>query len=253
MWYEGWTGGGFDGHRVAAVAAQGAVPMITWEPWDWQRGIDQPAFSLARISAGDHDDYVGRWARSARDFGDQILVRFAHEMNARYYPWSAGANGNRSEDYVTAWRHVVQIFRDAGADNVRWVWSPNVSYDGTTPLHQLYPGDDWVDWVAVDGYNGGAALPWGGWLDFDAVFGPTLDEIERLTTAKPVMIGETASAEAGGDKAAWIHGLFDAMERRPAIRAFVWFNHDKETDWRIQSSARAQEAFAQRVADDRYS
>ncbi len=160
-------------------------------------------------------------------------------MNGPWYPWSEGVNGNQPGSYVQAWRHVHDIFRAEGVTNVSWVWSPFVRLAGTRPLSSFYPGDAYVNWVALDGYNGGSALDWGGWLSFEQIFGPSLAELRALTT-KPIAIAEVASAEAGGSKALWIKDFFASLERRPEIRAFSWFHFNKETDWRITSSSSAQ-------------
>jgi len=250
--YEGWASSGFDAPAMSAIAARGAIPLVTWEPWDHTKGVDQPRYSLARIASGAFDEYIRRWAVAAKRFGGPIFLRFAHEMNASHYPWCEGVNGNAPGSYVRAWRHVHDVVESVGADIVRWVWSVNVVHGKTTPLSELYPGDAGVDWVAVDGYNGGTALPWGGWLPFDRIFEPTIRELQALAPHTPIMISEVASTEAGGSKAAWIRDFFAALAARPLIRAFVWFNWDKETDWRIQSSASARRAFAAGVANPRY-
>ena len=66
------------------------------------------------------------------------------------------------------------------------------------------------------------------------------------------MIPETASAELGGDKAAWIAAMLPALESTfPAIKALLWFEMNKETDWRIESSAGTQSAFTS-MANDAY-
>ena len=248
MYFQGWAHDEFDPTLARSVAARGSVPLIAWEPWDYRAGLDQPTYRLSRILDGTHDAYITRWAQGAKAYGGRLLVRFAHEMNDRHYPWSEQVSGNQPGQYAQAWRHVVSIFRSVGATNVGWVWAPNVSYAGTTPLKGLYPGDSYVDWVGVDGYNGGTALPWGGWLTFSQIFGSTLAELAAVTTTKPVMIAETASTEVGGSKASWITDFFAQLAARPQIKAFVWFNHDKETDWRIQSSESARQAFAAGVA-----
>ncbi len=67
-------------------------------------------------------------------------------MNAGWFPWGVGTNGNTTTDYVTAWRHIHDIFEQEGATNVRWVWAPNVKPGLPTPYAELYPGDDYVDW-----------------------------------------------------------------------------------------------------------
>ena len=77
------------------------------------------------------------------------MIRFGHEMNGDWYGWSG-----QPAAYVAAWRHVVSVFRGEGAANVKWVWSPNVD-NGDYPFARYFPGDSWVDYVALDGYNWG--------------------------------------------------------------------------------------------------
>jgi len=228
------------------IAARGSMPIVTWEPWDYTNGtLDQPAYRLSAIAGGAWDAYITRWAQGARAWGQALALRFAHEMNGSWYPWSEGVNGNVAGDYVKAWRHVRSIFRTVGATNVSWIWSPNVVYPGSTPLAELYPGDADVDYIGIDGYNGGTMF--GGWLTFDQVFNETLSQVRGLA-GKWLIISEVASAEAGGSKAAWIGGFFNSLDNNPDIFAFVWFNWNKETDWRIESSPAARKAFADGIA-----
>jgi len=68
-------------------------------------------------------------------------------------------------------------------------------------------------------------------------------------TNKPVMISETASTEVGGDKAQWITSAFAQLPVRfPRIESLTWFNTNKETDWRVESSPASLEAFRTAVA-----
>ena len=147
---------------------------------------------------------------AAAAWGHPLFVRFAHEMNGNWYPWSEGVNGNRQGDFVRAWRHVHDIVVRAGARNVSWIWSVNRDYTGSTPLAGLYPGDAYVDWDGVDVYNGGTAVAMGGWLTFSQMFDPTYKEIHTFS-AKPLLINEMASAEAGGSKAGVDHDFFAAL------------------------------------------
>ena len=235
--------------QLEAVRAAGATSLLTWEPYDWRAGTtDQPRFRLQRILDGEFDDHLRRTAATIGAFGSPVLLRFAHEMNGDWYPWSEQVNGNRPGDYVAAWRHVHGLFVQAGVSNVEWVWSPNVEYAGSQPLAQLYPGDDYVDAIAVDGYNWGTAEPWSWWQSPAEVFDPTLQTVRQLAPAMPLMIGETASTELGGDKAAWVEELFSWLEDNRDVRALVWFHLDKETDWRIDSSPAAARSLAQGLA-----
>jgi beta-mannanase len=64
------------------------------------------------------------------------MLRFAHEMNGNWYPWSEGVNGNAAGQYVPAYRRVVTLFRSVGVTNVTWVWSPKVA---SPPAHGESP------------------------------------------------------------------------------------------------------------------
>jgi hypothetical protein len=251
MWYQDWEGApAFDSVAMNAVAARGAVPMVTWQPWGAPHTPSgMPAWSDARIAAGAYDAYVHQWAHAAAAWGRPLYLRFAHEMNGNWYSWSAGVNGNTAADYVAAWRHVHDVFQQEGAANVRWVWSPNVFAPGDLSVLSLYPGDAYVDWVALDGYNWGTAVDGKRWQSLADVFGYSYDVL-TAQFAKPFMIAETASAEIGGDKAAWIsQGLLtDLPARLPAVRAVIWFDENKETDWRVNSSAAALAAYRQVAA-----
>lgn len=253
MWYQAWgSSSAFDPTAMNTVAGRGGIPMVTWEPWNPADGTQQPAFSLADIAGGNYDNYVTAWARAAKAWGHPMFLRFGQEMNQPYYPWSVGVDGNTAASYVAAWRHIHAIFATVGATNVSWVWSPTLDYSGTTPLAQLWPGAGYVDWLGVDGYNGGTALPWGGWLTFDQLFAHTLQEFSSLAPGLPMMIAEMSSVEQGGSKSAWITDAFQSMSTYPELRAFVWFNQDKEADWRIESSITSQAAFAAGVANSRF-
>jgi hypothetical protein len=165
MWYDAWSSGAdFPADAAAQVRRLGAVPEITWEPWDPAAGPDQQTYPLPGIAAGDHDEYVARWAGQVVDYGLPVRLRFAHEMNADIYPWSEVDGRNPPGSYVAAWRHVRDVFDDAGADNVTWVWSPNTPYPGTTPLADLYPGDDEVDarWPSTATTGRRSVRTWGG-------------------------------------------------------------------------------------------
>ncbi|MCY9555756.1 hypothetical protein M5W98_29570, partial [Paenibacillus apiarius] len=199
-----WASAAFDRSLFDRIAERGMMPMLGWEPWDHtvdkaarrteltDRQIDrlratQPDYRLSRIARGDFDAYLRSWADGVRSLGYPVAIRFAHEMNGDWYPWCERANGNRPGDYVRAWRHVHDVFAEAGATNVTWVWSPNARWDKTTAgLTGLYPGDEYVDWVGVTGYYGSGAFTKTYW-SFDQIFGPTIAEIRKVT-GKPLVV-----------------------------------------------------------------
>lgn len=234
--------------EMNAARARGAVPLVTWEPWAWGGGVDQPVYSLDRIAAGDFDAHINRWGQALAAWGYPVQLRFAHEMNGDWYPWAEGVNGNGAGDYVQAWRHVHDVVAAAGASNVSWVWSPNVPYWGSTDLAGLYPGGGYVDVVALDGYNWGTSASWSGWVSPQDLFAPGIAELRSLAPGLPILIAETSSSELGGSKAAWNSDLVSYLAAQPDVMGFVWFHIQKEADWRINSSDASAAAFKSALA-----
>ncbi len=244
--YKRWRLPPFVRPELQDVWSRGAVPLVTWEPWT----IDGRGFSLREIADGRFDGYVRQAARSAAAWGHPILLRFAHEMNGTWYPWGRGREGNTPRIYKAAWRHVVGIFRSAGADNVRWVWVPNVDGGGQYPFRSYYPGDAWVDWVGLDGFNWAKR---GEWQSFTEIFGDSYDTLSKLTS-RPMMIAETGSSQDGGDKAAWVSSaLSSEIPGFARLRAVVWFSDRVgDVDFRVDSSRASLNAFRSGIASARY-
>jgi hypothetical protein len=241
----------FDPAVMDSIWSRGVMPMWTWMPGDYNMGPSQPAYSLVNIVAGRYDAYIRQFAADAKNWGRPFFLRFAHEMNGNWYPWGT-APGNVSKNshaqYIAAWRHVHDIFARVGATNVRWVWCTNVEQPNTGPVMADYPGDRYVDWLALDGYNWGGT-PGHAWQTLAQVFGPSYSEVTHLSD-KPVMIGETASAEEGGSKAAWItQGFLSTIPQQlPRVRVVLWFDAKVEHDWRVNSSSASLAAFRQVAA-----
>jgi hypothetical protein len=233
MWYADWAHGKVDLAQLRAVSRRGSLPEITWEPDDYLRGRNQPNYTLASIIAGRHDAYIRSWARALHAYGKPVLLRLAQEMNGGQYPWSEGVNGNRVGQFAKAWRHIYNIFKRAHARNVRWVWSELAR--GGAPLNAgEYPGDAYVDIVGLSGFNGGTQLRnWGGWRSFGGVFDHSLDMLRVIAPHKPVQISEVGTVSRGGNAPAWVTGMFHDLARRSYVRSLLWFDVNKQADWRI--------------------
>jgi beta-mannanase len=156
-----------------------------------------------------------------------IALSFGHEMNGDWYPW--GTKQTTAAQFVAAWRHIHDLFALAGATNVVWVWNPNDIYPvPNVQLQTYYPGDAYVDWVGVTGYW----TPTGPHT-YATLYLPTLLEIRNFTT-KPFIIAET-SVEAGANQESSVNDLFQAIESHPDIIGFVWYDYNRQGDWRIEN------------------
>jgi cellulose synthase (UDP-forming) len=244
-WYQQWRSGEtrFRADWLDMIDRQGAVPMITWEPWEKPAGEVhtpiQPEVRLSRIADGAFDRYIRSWARDAAAYRRPVLLRFMHEMNGTWYPWSIATNGNSAATYVAAWRHVHDLFVEEGASNVSWVWTIN-SFAGLEDEHRdlasYYPGDEYVDWVSVTGFNWGDTLgDFDAWRSVDEIFRGSYGALARL--GKPIMVSEIGTVSTGaGDPARWIRRALARFEKDyPRVRALVWFDapYPGEPDFRL--------------------
>ena len=114
----------FPGALARGLRDRGVTPLIYWQPTN---PADPGAGRFERYRntiAGKHDRYIREWARAAKAFGKPVIVRLAHEMNGTWFPWSLTNFDNSPVGSWAAWRHVVRIFRNVGARNVMFLWSP---------------------------------------------------------------------------------------------------------------------------------
>lgn len=243
MWFADWQHARLQPAQLRAIAQRGSIPEISWEPWDYSKSVhSQPQYTLASIIQGDRDAYIRTWARGLRAYGRPVLLRLAQEMNGNWYPWSEAVNGNRRGQFVEAWRHVHDIFTSERATNVKWVWSPAA---GTLAIRRSqYPGDAYVDELALSVFNGGTTLNWGGWRSFARIFDTSERVLHQIAPTKPVQVSEVASTDRGGDKAAWIANMFADLRRHPEVQSLIWFDLRKQADWPITSSPGAAHVFA---------
>jgi beta-mannanase len=219
--------------------------------------VNEPDYQLSDVISGRYDTYIREFATKAKAWGHPFLLRFNWEMNGNWFPWAEGVNGNQPGQYVAAWRHVHDIFTAVGATNVSWVWCPNVEWNGTLAnIASTYPGDEYVDWTGLDGYNWGTnpAHP-GRWETFRQLYRSTYQYItETVAPSKPMLIGEIGSTEYGGSKATWIREMLSQIPTEyPKIRALLWFDKfDSGMDWPIETSSTAESAFAEGIHNPAY-
>lgn len=216
------------------VYGAGSVLMVTWEPWE---AVRKAAIDYDAVLAGKDDKYIREFAIQMRAIGKPVFLRFAHEMNGDWYPWSGRKIGG--EKYRRLFRYIRKIFDSVGTGNVRWVFSINAeNVPDSNHFDFCYPGGSYVDYIGLDGYNWGGSRSWGQWRSFRETFSGVYKEAVRRYK-KPVIISEFGTTSAGGDKVRWIDEALREVKRMPAVKALVFFNVDKETDWKVVPGSEA--------------
>jgi len=258
MWgmFLNWAGSSnFPGSFLTALAQRSIMPVISWEPTDGSS--DCTRWSLDNITKGGHDAYVRQWATDAKQYGGPIILRFAHEMEGYWFIWGNGRCTNTPAKFRVAWRHVWQIFRDVGATNVKFLWSPN----GGRNMKVFYPGDKYTDYVGFSAYDWGRGPNVNGrWLTMVQTFAPKMTRMSSFTR-KPIIIAEMGAAYlpncAACDKVAYIQQGYPAVYRKwPQIKGLLYFDLDATAggarDWRLSSPPGALDAYRAIVADRRF-
>lgn len=146
------------------------IAMITLEPWNGlETVVETDCIRVAELCASfERAGITG------------IFIRFAHEMNGNWYPWS-----QKPVRYKEKFRLLAQIVH-ARTTHTAMLWAPNnglgypfgtsastiaaedlaaldTNHDGGFNQNDdcyepYYPGDDAVDWVGMTIYSGGE--PW---------------------------------------------------------------------------------------------
>jgi hypothetical protein len=229
-WYEG---AAFPARQAEWIRASGSIPYIRLMLLSGPEiPRPDPVYSLANINRGRFDGELRQWMRGARRFSTPVLAEYGVEANGQWFPWNGLWNreGGSYQDAVgrfrEAYRRIVRIAREEGADNVRWVfhvdpWDEPVA--DWNRLENYYPGDEWIDWVGVSVYGrqvpSDPYYPTFRW-QMDWVYG-------RLTklTSKPVIVCEFGTI-AGPRQAKWARAALSDLTsgRWPRVIGFAWWN-----------------------------
>lgn len=222
----------------------GSTLVVTWMA---------NGYNAQELVNGKADNYIREYAKGVKGFGDEIWLRPLHEANGDWYDWGVGKSGagNTDANVAEAFRHIVKIFKEEGVTNVKWVWTTNASNQGSgTTLTGNYPGDDYVDYISIDGYNWGTCQSWSSWQTFSQVFKKAYNALANID--KPLFIAEISSSELGGNKAEWITDMFEHFATDfSRVFAVMWFSQSKEAnegDWALNTSQAAVDAWKAGIA-----
>lgn len=246
--------------RINKVIRAGYIPMITLEDHfvSPHPGKAQP--NLYSIVEGHFDSFFGYWASQIKQVNGTVMVRILHEFNGDWYPWCTVKNDKDPQLVAKAFRYIINIFRENKVDNVKFIWCPNsmsVPQESWNYIMEAYPGNDYVDIVALDVYNGaGSGKGVSLWRSFRKEGIENYFTLTQNFPDKPLFICETASrerksGEPGQSKAEWISDMALALKTDMSkIRLLAWFN-EKET-FRVNSSDESKKVFRETVIKDPY-
>ena len=225
--FSGW-GDSFPSQFSTTVGSQGKTLVVFWEQFN---------VALDDIANGNNDTYIKQYASQAKAYGGSVMLVPFHEMNGSWTPWCGCVGNNTPAKVIAAWKHIHDLFQ--GDTNVKFAWNVNsnsVPDTSANAIENYYPGDAYVDYVSVDGFNFGNP-----WVSFAQIFNAPLAVLE--TYNKPIYVLSTASAQ-GNAKAAWITNAFTVeIQKHPKIAGWVWFNVNKEANWLVNSDPASLTAF----------
>lgn len=171
--------------------------------------------------------------------------------------WVDLANGTLDTDInkQADARHYVQVFRDRGVTNVSFAWiMMSWSFNAPSPTlaDSFYPGDAWVDWLGVDGYNWYGCRSGAKWVSFQTVMATFRTFADKHPT-KPVIVAETGTYEGAtaGAKRQWLRDMMTTLEGWPQVKALSYFeiNTSGACNRQLSSSASAMDGWWAIAAD----
>ncbi|MEP7250620.1 MAG: glycosyl hydrolase [Spartobacteria bacterium] len=236
-WFESRA---FPGETCAWIRSLGKVPYLRLMlRSDLDQNHNEKLFSLANITVGKLDQDLKRWAESARAFGSPILIEWGTEPNGDWFAWNGKWNGAAKGParYVAAYRHIVDLMRAAGADNLQWVWHVNWFDEPETRWNRLenyFPGENYCDWLALSAYGPLTPRTKEGLESFRQEIDAAYPRLTKLAPGKPIIVAEFGcdiqhrKVVAAEWASAALRDLFSG--RWPAIIGFCWWNESWEND-----------------------
>jgi hypothetical protein len=200
----------------------------------------EKTFTLQKIIAGKFDSDLRAWARDAKTFGTPILIEWGTEPNGDWFSWNGKWNGGAAEGparYVAAYRHIVDLMRAEGADNLQWVWHVNWLDE---PEHEwnrfenYFPGENYCDWVALSAYGPLTPMTRDDTEGFAFEMREAYPRLVKIAPGKPIIIAEfgcdlhNRRVNAANWAKAALEGLL--LNRWPAVIGFCWWNEGWQND-----------------------
>ncbi len=213
---------------VTLAKRPGTIGMYNWRvSLNWAAGDGRSLLVNTQIDA---------MAASIKALGStKIMLSLYHEPESSITPGgsprcpahSLNGTSGTTTDYVNMWHNVRARFDALGVDNVVWV----MSYTGYVTAHcltkDLWPGNDYVDWVMWDPYPKNAS--WTATVGSFYNYLTANSDAEHDFLSKPWGLGEFGYV---GSSQTAAYAMYDEARRNvqngvhPKLKAYiVWDNY----------------------------
>lgn len=232
--------------------------------YGWKIAASNESYSLTEIANGDLDDRIRTAAQGAKEYGHLFWLTLYHEYDNNFSERTGNTHPSTAEKtaYRNMFKHVHTVFREEGCKNARFVWNVTGFSTWQVDYPDLYPGDDYVDWVAIDPYahttdsDFAAGVDGNGGYTWMAVTRVGLGHakkpimlaeygIDRRTAADPDVPGSGATGMTDAKRKAHIETMAEqAKDQFPELKAIIYWNFfTKNGDYRFSSSNTASAAY----------
>lgn len=264
-WFKGLE---YPKKSIDTIYKMGAIPYVRFLPRSTLKEHQKEiTYSLDNINNGKFDIQLKAWAKEAKADNIPIIMDFALEMNGDWFGWSGLLNGGEASDapkkYRKAYRHIIDLFRKEGANNITWFFHPTIRTEPNEEWNKpknYYPGDDYIDWIGISIY--GAFHPAENyWDSFDEILEENYKDILEISTKKPFAILELGVTDHHplGEKPKWLKDAFKTILSHKYIKfkAIIywhenWDNDGVLTSLRIDSSAETLSTFRELVKNRKF-
>lgn len=235
--FSHWGNDQFPAYLAPRIRDKGRTMVLFWEAVNYNRDyFSQPEYSFDSVIAGKMDPYFTKFAADAKAYKGEIILAPYSEFNGNWFPWGMTVSGNTPEKFIKAWIHIHSFFADV--PNVKFAWVPNNDSVPDVVANNFdlnYPGSAYVDIVGLDAFNN---TPW---ETFDQMLSAEIGRLKKYN--KPIYL-LSLGVKNDQRKAAWITDAFTVqLYKYPEVKGWVWFNENKEQDWRVNSSVESLQAF----------
>lgn len=201
----------FPNEAIKEILKAGRQPYIRLMPRSvFEEGGPDPIYTMQRIIDGKFDKELKEWAIEAAKTKIPLLAEFGTEINGNWFSWNGEFNGGGTtkeygdpklydgpERFRDAYRHIIDICRANGANNITWFFHVDALSLPATKWNKIkyyYPGDDYIDWFGISAY--GPQEPENKYREFEEIMDDIYPDVLKLSKEeKPIAILEFAMTE----------------------------------------------------------